>query len=641
MLNMKKAVWSLSKKMELIVPAGLGACGTFAKDELVRLLAKLGTQADISETGKTLTFSLVVPGSPAGKIPAAKIKKIKIDGFVSDITGNGVTLAAQTEKGLLNAVYTLIEDLGIIYLMPGEKNEYVSPDAPFALECGTQVRNMLCNYSGVTCEYAAVTEKDHTGEEWMEYFCKIRYNFIARHAGGKVENDPKYGFVFGHGGHEFHHLLPKEFKAEHPETCRQIQPDDFLGERVNDVNFCYSSEEAWIEIEKNFAKHLDEFKNYDHLVLEFADLPGGGHCLCANCRHYTASDVQAIVMNRFAEIIEKLGLNAAVQMNAYHDTMMPSVMFPPRKNIRIAFAPRERCWAHALNDPACERNKFYLDCLKAWSKHAFAHTDYRMATGYYTDQILFRGLYPFTPDVIAEDSKCFCENGINELFTLQVGGQILQPDYNLIFHAAFPWDPTLTGKSFCRKFARKLGGKEFAPVIEKYLLARAKCFTEVLKWCEVDKDVCHLDYRWLKEDESPFFQKMVMRLHKTSETMAKIAAELKAGIKKAPAALKKLLTDEADRAIFESGVLEGMSLQQKVFCKLPAARRTRDLKLVKECRNELLALDKFLRNSIKAGDKVGLGKNAYYGRFVDPWLSQDIVKKVAWCDSILKRVKKK
>ena len=194
----------------------------------------------------------------------------------------------------------------------------------------------------------------------MEYFCKIRFNSVARHAGGKIENDPKYGFYFGHGGHEFHHLLPKDFKAEHPETCRQIQPDDFLGERVNDVNFCYSSEGAWIEIEKNFAKHADEFKDYDHLVLEFADLPGGGHCLCANCRHYSASDVQAIVMNRFAEIVEKLGLKATVQMNAYHDTMMPSLMFPPRKNILIAFAPRERCWAHSLTDPACERNKFYL-----------------------------------------------------------------------------------------------------------------------------------------------------------------------------------------------------------------------------------------------------------------------------------------
>ncbi len=634
---MKKSGFTLSKKMELFVPAELGACSSYAKDELIRLLAKLGTKTTVSGTVKGLVFSLVQPGTPAGKIGAAQLKKVKFNGFVTDIQEKRVTFAAKTEKGLLNAVYTLIEDLGINYLMPGEKNEFVSVDAPFALTCGTHVRNMLCNHSGLTCEFAAVTEKDYTGDEWMEYFCKIRFDFVARHAGGKIENDPKYGFVFGHGGHEFHHLLPKEFKEKHPETCRQIQPDDFLGQRINDVNFCYSSEEAWMEIEKNFRKHADEFKGYDHLTLEFADLPGGGHCLCANCRHYSASDVQAIVMNRFAEIVEKLGLKATVQMNAYHDTMMPSLMFPPRENIRIAFAPRERCWAHSLTDPACERNKFYLECLKEWNKHAFLHTEYRTGVGYYTDQILFRGLYPFTPDVIAEDWKCMAENGINEFFTLQVGGQILQPDYNLMFHAAFPWDPTLNGKKFSRNLALRLGGKKYAPVIEKYLLARARSFTEALKWCGVDKDVCHLDYRWLKEDESAFFKGFAARLHKASGMIAKAASELKEGMKTAPAALKRLFLSEAARAEFESGVMEGMSLQQKVFCKLPAARRTRNLKLVKECRDGLIALDKFLRESIKSGDKIGIGKNAYYGRFVDPWLSQDINKKVAWCDAVLNR----
>ena len=77
---MKKSVWSLSEKMELIVPAGLGACGTFAKEEFIRLLAKLGTKVTVSETGKSLAFSLVVPGTSAGKIPVAKIRKIKLDG---------------------------------------------------------------------------------------------------------------------------------------------------------------------------------------------------------------------------------------------------------------------------------------------------------------------------------------------------------------------------------------------------------------------------------------------------------------------------------------------------------------------------------------------------------------------------------
>ncbi len=638
---MRKRFFSLIEKMKLYVPLEKGECGAFAQEELLRLLAKLGVEVSVAGKSAGLVFSLVTQESSPGKIGRRILGKVRSNGFVVDVRDTGVTFAANTEKGLLNSVYALIEDLGISYLMPGEDNEYIAPEAPFALECGLRIRNMECSHIGVTCEFAAAADEDYTGEEWMEYYCKLRIDFIARHAGGKVENHPKYGFIFGHGAHEFHHLLPKDFKDEHPETCRQSQPDDFCGQRVNDFNFCYSSETAWREIERNFRRYAEQYSELDHLTLEFADLPGGGHCLCANCRHYSASDMQAIVMNRFAEIAEKLGLKATVQMNAYHDTMMPSVMFPPRKNIRIMFAPRERCWAHALDAPGCRRNRYYLECLKEWKRHAFSHTEYRTGVGYYTDQILFRGLYPFFPDVIAGDLKCMARNGINEFLTLQVGGRILQPDFNLIFFAAASWDLSLTGRRFIKRMSMRLGGKKFAPVIEKYLAVRSRCFAEVLKWCDVDREVSHLDYRWLKEDESQFFRNMPGRLHLAALKLSAAAAELRKGMKDAPDRLGNLMSDEASRAEFESDVIEGMSIQQRIFSKLPAARRTREPELVRQCRDELADLSEFLKKSIIKGDKVGIGKKAYYGRFVDPWLAQDIRKKMEWCDSILKNMDEK
>ena len=56
---MKKSGFSLSKEMELFVPAEPGACSTYAKDELIRLLAKLGTKTIVSGSVKGLAFSLV------------------------------------------------------------------------------------------------------------------------------------------------------------------------------------------------------------------------------------------------------------------------------------------------------------------------------------------------------------------------------------------------------------------------------------------------------------------------------------------------------------------------------------------------------------------------------------------------------
>lgn len=623
----------LAGSLLLRPPEKCGICAEYAQTELIRLLGKLGTTVKVSGKEKGLAFTL---GNPErGNL--GLLKKIRENGFVSHVSKSGITLAAKTEKGLLNAVYTLIEDLGITFVMPGKNNELCAPEAPFALRCGTFVRNMRNEHAGVACEFAAVTEEEYRGEEWMAYFAKLRFDIVFRHAKGHIHNDPKFGFIYGDGGHEFHHLLPSEFKDAHPETNRQIQPDDFNGKRVNDVNFCSASETAWKEIEKNFRKYVSQYRELDHLTLEFADLPDGGHCLCANCRNYSAPDIQAIVMNRFAEITERLGLKCTIQMNAYHDTMMPSKLIPPGRNIRIHFAPRERCWGHAFDDTSCARNMYYLKCLKEWNKYAFPHTKNATYIGYYNDQILFRGMYPFIPDVISADLKCMMTNGITNFMSLQVGGQILQPDYNLLYLSAIQWDEHLDGKTFCKTVSGRIFGKMNAATLEKYLLARSRIFTGVLKWCDVDLGVCHLDYRWLKEDESEFFRNMVIRLHKASVAMKKAADDLKTKLSGFPAPLKQLLSDEANRAEFESEVIEGMSLQQKVNCKMPEARRTRNPKKIAICRKEFEELLTFLRKSVKTGDKVGIGKNAYYGRFVDPWLADDIAKKIAWCDSILNK----
>ena len=217
--------FTLPKQLSCMVPEKSGACAKYAQSEMIRLLAKLGTNVKIAGKNKGLLFTL----GDAGKIPAQSLKKIRNNGFVSCVTKTGIALAAKTEKGLLNAVYTLIEDLGITFVMPGEKNEIPASDAPFALDCGVFVRNMRSEHAGISCEFAAVTEEEYRGEEWMAYFAKLRFDIVFRHAGGHIRNDPKYGFTYGDGAHEFHHLLPKEFKEAHPETSRQIQPDDFGG----------------------------------------------------------------------------------------------------------------------------------------------------------------------------------------------------------------------------------------------------------------------------------------------------------------------------------------------------------------------------------------------------------------------------
>ena len=73
---------------------------------------------------------------------------------------------------------------------------------------------------------------------------------------------------------------------------------------------------------------------------------------------------------------------------AYHDTIDPDPALRPLDNVWFEWAPRERCYSHAIDDPACAINPRYLESLKRYIDifdgrgHVFE---------YYADAILFGG----------------------------------------------------------------------------------------------------------------------------------------------------------------------------------------------------------------------------------------------------------
>ncbi len=103
---------------------------------------------------------------------------------------------------------------------------------------------------------------------------------------------------------------------------------------------------------------------------------------------------------------------------AYHDTIEPHARLKPLKNVSFEWAPRERCYSHAIDDPACETNPRYLESLKRYLEifdgraHVFE---------YYADAILFCGLGFATPTVIARDLRAYRSLGITSISCLTFG----------------------------------------------------------------------------------------------------------------------------------------------------------------------------------------------------------------------------
>ncbi len=107
---------------------------------------------------------------------------------------------------------------------------------------------------------------------------------------------------------------------------------------------------------------------------------------------------------------------------AYHDTIDPDPGLKPLPNVWFEWAPRERCYAHAIDDSSCPVNPRYFDSLRRYLQlfdgrgHVFE---------YYADAILFGGLGFATPAIIARDLRAYRALGIESISCLTFGAYSL------------------------------------------------------------------------------------------------------------------------------------------------------------------------------------------------------------------------
>ncbi|GIW18573.1 MAG: hypothetical protein KatS3mg064_1730 [Tepidiforma sp.] len=87
------------------------------------------------------------------------------------------------------------------------------------------------------------------------------------------------------------------------------------------------------------------------------DLRAGGWCACGGCAGMTPSDQALEATNLVAEALERVDPAAQVAHLAYHDTLEAPQRVRPRANVAALWAPRNRCYAHALDDGGCRRNR--------------------------------------------------------------------------------------------------------------------------------------------------------------------------------------------------------------------------------------------------------------------------------------------
>jgi hypothetical protein len=216
-----------------------------------------------------------------------------------------------------------------------------------------------------------------------------------------------------HGGH----LLPELLPRGDVRALAEARPLDGAARRT-------------------LEQHIRDHPEADVLHLWGADVAAGND-------GRRASEAALRTANALAELAEAIRPGTQVAFLAYHDTLEVARGVRPHENVCLVFAPRERCYAHALADPDCRTNARYRDALHAQIEHfARAEAAPPRVFEYWFDAILFSGGVPDLTKTMADDLAFYRHAGVHTVQMLITGhGRMPSPHPNPPAFARLAWDP--------------------------------------------------------------------------------------------------------------------------------------------------------------------------------------------------------
>ena len=345
-----------------------------------------------------------------------------------------ILLRGADERSVLDAVYRLMRELGAAFPL-GAPAAFPSIDRTRLrevqpLEVRPAFRRRCLMSDIMTWHYddpkmlAMHLEHDRRFIPWMARNSLNSFSFI-RHAIDTQYRIPELEPLFAergidveYGGHLIQQLLPREQFAKHPEYF----PVGASGARMQMGNLCVSNPGALAMVRAGALDYLRSQPETRLLHVWGADVRKGAWCMCDGCAKVAPQLQYLKLVNAIAAAAaEGCGpaqAPPAIAYLAYHDTVEPAAGLHPLANVWFEWAPRERCYSHGIDDPACKTNPRYFAALKRYVDlfegrgHIFE---------YYADAILFGSVAFAMPSVIAQDLRAYRSLGLSSVSCLTFG----------------------------------------------------------------------------------------------------------------------------------------------------------------------------------------------------------------------------
>lgn len=454
---------------QIIVPARRPPSTQYAAEELQHFIARMtGVRLEILPDSAPVTPHEILVGQ-SSRLDALGIQldqdSLGAEGYILRTINGRLLIVGGEPRGTLYGVYGFFEDhLGCRWFTPSleripRRDRLVVPplNERRAPVFGYRETYTWESYDGDWMARNRLNGAGGRGRLLERQGIRPPVPELGDRHGGSIR------FGFGFFVHTIEKIVPaaKHFDA-HPEYFALWQ-----GKRDRD-QVCCTHEDVIAMCTDAIRRAMRD--QPDATVFSLSQNDNRRHCQCDRCSALEKSEGTAMapvlyLVNRVAEAVEKEFPEKVVETLAYQWTRKPPRTMRPRRNVVIRLCDIECCFAHPLASACNERNKAFVDDLRAWSKAC----DRLWIWDYTTDYAHY--LLPFPNKRVLDDNiRLFAENGVKGVFEQGTydtpHGEFAALKAYLI--AKYLWNPGYDESRAMGEFLEAYFGKA-APHVRRYI----------------------------------------------------------------------------------------------------------------------------------------------------------------------------
>ncbi len=427
---------SAMRRWRVVLPPTAGASEKYAAEEFQKYFRQV-IQWEPSPDAEGFIY--------IGASPVLDAEEINID-----VETVGVRISGGSPRGILYAVYQFLEELVGFRFLTAE-HTYVPDAAALKIPCGGYLYKPPFSF-----RWSYYRENS----EVPEFAAKRKVNTVtdAENLGGRTQQQLI--------NHSFHWLVPFDtYGASHPEYYALVDGRRDTNTHGGGPQLCVTNSEV-IEIAAESAiQHLDAHPDVTNISVSQADT--AAYCRCEPCealnrREETPMGSQLTFVNAVAERIEKVHPHVKVGTLAYWYTRKPPKTLRPRHNVQIQLCSIECCTLHAIDTPACERNRAFCQDTNEWGKICDDIWLWHYNTNFRSYDLPFPNLRSIAPNV-----RYFLRNNAKGVF-MQANGNGLSGEFSELRNyliSQLLWNPRLDDEALLTEFVEFHYGAAAPPIL--------------------------------------------------------------------------------------------------------------------------------------------------------------------------------